>query len=515
MAGLAAVLKGELNGSWTPIIGGIVTFLVVYYVGVAIYRLFLSPLAKFPGPKFAGLTRWYEGYYEIIKSGSYSRRIDRMHDEYGPIVRVAPDEIHIRDPDFWDDVYSKNPKIQVAKIGWDTRFGSKASTFTTPDATKHRQRRAAFSNMFSKRAILQLEPVIRDTASTLIRRMVEFAESKKVLNVREAYSAYTGDIIMQYSFGFCYNQLETPNFDSFHYAFKAIGGMGHIAAQWPWVLPLMNSLPDWLVQILEPASAELLRLKRDQWDLVGRTIRGEELKVSHRTIFNEIVESQLPPEDKSQQRLADEAQTTVGAGVETTANTLSIATFHISNTPSIYEKLHKELVEAFPDRTVVPSLYDFEKLPYLRACIQEGLRLGYGLSARNPRAHDRPLRYNDWVIPAHTTVAMTIVDLHHDEKIFPQSHSYIPERWLNNPVASTGKALDHYLVPFGRGPRMCMGINLAWAELHYCLGTVFRQFKFDLFETDVTDVKMAHDFFIPFVKFDSKGVRVTVSETKD
>jgi hypothetical protein len=76
---------------------------------------------------------------------------------------------------------------------------------------------------------------------TLLKRVAEFAESKNVLNVREAYPAFTGDIIMQYSFGFCYHQLETPNFDSFHQAFKAIGGMGHVATQFPWILPVSHS----------------------------------------------------------------------------------------------------------------------------------------------------------------------------------------------------------------------------------------------------------------------------------
>jgi hypothetical protein len=60
-------------------------------------------------------------------------------------VRVAPDELHIRDSKFFEDVYMKNPKVM--KHGWDTRFGSPTSTFTTPDSALHRRRRAAFSPM--------------------------------------------------------------------------------------------------------------------------------------------------------------------------------------------------------------------------------------------------------------------------------------------------------------------------------------------------------------------------------
>jgi cytochrome P450 len=192
--------------------------------------------------------------------------------------------------------------------------------------------------------------------------------------------------------------------------------------------------------------------------LVARTLRGEATKESsHHTIFDEILQSKLPPEDKTQQRLADEAQTVVGAGVETAAYTLCVASFHIVNTPRIYKRLHEELVQAFPDGDVTPDFVEVEKLLYLKARIQEALRLSYGLSAPNPRTHDKDLQYKEWNIPAGTVIGMTIVDVHHDENIFPDSHSYIPERWLGDPKTKDGTPLEHYLVSFGRGPRSCLG----------------------------------------------------------
>jgi DNA-directed RNA polymerase subunit E'/Rpb7 len=62
----------------------------------------------------------------------------------GLIVRVAPDELHIRDSHFFDEVYMKN---KPNKHGWDTKFGSKHSTFTTEDGSLHRRRRVALSPM--------------------------------------------------------------------------------------------------------------------------------------------------------------------------------------------------------------------------------------------------------------------------------------------------------------------------------------------------------------------------------
>lgn len=201
---------------------------------------------------------------------------------------------------------------------------------------------------------------------------------------------------------------------------------------------------------------------KDLRDLIARLDRGEDLaaeKSSHGLIFHEVLHSDLPPEDKVNRRMADEAQTVIGGGLETTAWALSTGTFHIVNTPRIYSRLHEELIQAIPDASVIPDLLEFEKLPYLRACITESVRLSYGVSARNPRLIDRPLQYKQWTVPPRTPTSMTIVNVHHDENIFPDSHSFIPERWLGNPKAPNGSALDRYFVGFGKGTRSCLGIK--------------------------------------------------------
>lgn len=56
---------------------------IAYIVGLAIYRIYLSPIAKFPGPKLAALTYWYEFYHEVILRGQYAFRINDWHDKYG------------------------------------------------------------------------------------------------------------------------------------------------------------------------------------------------------------------------------------------------------------------------------------------------------------------------------------------------------------------------------------------------------------------------------------------------
>lgn len=61
---------------------------LVYAVTIAIYRLYFHPLAKFPGPRIAALTRWYEAFYDVLLDGRYELKIVEFHRKYGEFSLV-------------------------------------------------------------------------------------------------------------------------------------------------------------------------------------------------------------------------------------------------------------------------------------------------------------------------------------------------------------------------------------------------------------------------------------------
>ena len=61
----------------------LLTLYLVYGVCLAIYRIYFHPLAKFPGPKLAAATLWYEFYFDVIKRGKFAWEIRKMHEIYG------------------------------------------------------------------------------------------------------------------------------------------------------------------------------------------------------------------------------------------------------------------------------------------------------------------------------------------------------------------------------------------------------------------------------------------------
>jgi hypothetical protein len=77
---MAVLELGTISISWVGALG----IGAALYCGIGVvYRLYLSPLAKFPGPKLAAATLWYEAYYDIVKGGQYTFKIRELHEKYG------------------------------------------------------------------------------------------------------------------------------------------------------------------------------------------------------------------------------------------------------------------------------------------------------------------------------------------------------------------------------------------------------------------------------------------------
>lgn len=181
---------------------------------------------------------------------------------------------------------------------------------------------------------------------------------------------------------------------------------------------------------------------------------------------------------------------------------MAITHFHLISDPAMMAKLRAELGTVHENA----SWTELEQLPYLSACIAEGNRLSFGVTARVCRiAPDEALQYKGYTIPPGTPVSMTSLCVHTDERIFPDPWTFNPDRWLG----SEGVARRKYQMAFNKGGRNCIGINLAHAELFLVIAAVAR-YEMELFETDRSDVEFRHDYQVAYPKLDTKGVRAIV-----
>ena len=219
---------------------------------------------------------------------------------------------------------------------------------------------------------------------------------------------------------------------------------------------------------------------------------------------------ELPPAQKEPARLTDEASILVVAAAETPAKVLAIIHYHLLAQPRWGDMVRKELKMIMPDPKVLPSVNELEKLPILNACIQEGLRLHNGVSTRSQRISHQDVQYKDWIIPAGTPISSIMVFIHYHPDIFPEPRAFRPERWIKAKADGTASHLRRHFHPYSKGTRSCLGYNLGNAEMYLILAALFRRFNMELFETDITDVDLERDWFIPQPKWNSRGVRAKV-----
>jgi cytochrome P450 len=156
--------------------------------------------------------------------------------------------------------------------------------------------------------------------------------------------------------------------------------------------------------------------------------------------------------------------------------------------------------------------HDFSLLTCLTqtAVIKESSRVTPLVVSRLPLVAPRDaLSYGKWTIPPGTPVSMSLGDILLDGSIFELPLEFRPERWLVNDLNRI--TMNRFHVPFGRGSRMCIGLNLAMAEQYLVLGNIFRRFDVELYKTTrERDINTARDCFFGEPSQSSPGVMVKI-----
>ncbi|KAK5126470.1 hypothetical protein LTR85_010706 [Meristemomyces frigidus] len=307
--------------------------------------------------------------------------------------------------------------------------------------------------------------------------------------------ALTTDIISEYSFAKSYGFLDKPGFSpEWTKVMRGAAEASMLFRYVPFLIELMKASPPWLVRLLDPNMMQLINIKLDQEAQIKAVIADRQSKnqsQKHKTIFHELLESDLPESEKTILRLAEEGQIVIAAGSSTTVHYLKSTIYFVLADPAILHRLKTELSKAMPDPSVLPPTHVLERLPYLNAVFKEGSRINDGASSRLARiSPDTDLTYQQYIIPRGTSVSMSTYIQHRNQELFPDPETFNPDRWLGK----DSSRLERYLVNFSKGTRGCLGINLAKAEIFLTLATVFRRFDLELFETDRSDVDAAHDF---------------------
>ncbi|ELR03254.1 hypothetical protein VC83_02379 [Pseudogymnoascus destructans] len=495
--------------AWTSCLS---TAAICWFLGVFVYRRWFHPLANIPGPTLAAVTYLYAFFFSNVGGSRYYAQIEMLHREYGPVIRITPDEIHLADPDNYETIYHVGSKYSKSSAFYRA-FGSNSAAFTTASNELHRIRRAALNPLFSRKMVLQLEEVVQSKAQKLCRRLAEALVAGQPLDLHHGFRAVSVDVITDYAFDDCHNLLDRADFGVDFFAMvRGLGPAFWFFQQWPFIQPLALKTPMWLAKILSKPLRSFMQMQEDCRKQIisvkAHMDAGQDKSKSRTTMFYHLLnpdaaEGHVTP---SVDELKDEAYIIIAAAADTTGNAMTIASYNIISNEAIYRKLASELREAFPDPHASLDFVLLERLPCLTAVIKEALRLSFGVIGRLPRLTPEPgAVFNEYAVPAGTIVGMSSWTMHRNENIFPSPDKFDPERWVDPEAA---RFLDKYLVPFGKGSRQCVGMPLAYCELYVTLGTVFRRFeRLSVYETGPEDL-VYDDYFSSYHPNDARRFHV-------
>ncbi len=229
-------------------------------------------------------------------------------------------------------------------------------------------------------------------------------------------------------------------------------------------------IPPW---VPTASNRRFTEAKRATYDTVERIIQD---RLANPTTGEDALSILLSPSDDntrmSDQQLRDELMILLTAGHETTANLLTFAWYALSSNPDVRRRWEDELTSRLAGRQ--PELADLAGLAYTRAIVEETLRLYPPVYAIS-RSCIRDVVIDGYTIPRGTYVMLGVYPMHRDPTLWDRPLSFEPERFL--PGAREIPTFQY--VPFGAGPRRCIGDQMALMEATLVLATVGQRVRID------------------------------------
>lgn len=165
-------------------------------------------------------------------------------------------------------------------------------------------------------------------------------------------------------------------------------------------------------------------------------------------------------------QIRDEVMTLLLAGHETTANALTWTWYHLGRNPDALARLEEEVARVLGDRTVTPE--DLPNMPWTAAVLDEAMRL-HPPAYITGRESTEAVTIGGHQFPKRAILMLNIRGIQRRADYFPAPLAFKPERFL--PAAKKARPRHHYL-PFGAGPRVCIGQHFALLEAQLCLATM-------------------------------------------
>lgn len=349
---------------------------VQYSLYRIIYNVYFHPLANVPGPPAWSMSRL--PFVWALLKGTIVHDFERFHNIYGPILRIAPDEVTFADEAAWADIFQTRPDSeQFLKdpVWWSRQPGLPNSLISAIDPEQHANMRKVFVPAFTTRALRAQEPTIHQYVNLLVERLQELVtaaesngEEAAEINMTPWFHFTIFDVFGDLGFGESFDCLQSSKYH-------------------PWIALLFNSVRaasvvaavryypilQWLLFKCIPPSLRKKQMKHYN-QIVEKVDRRLNWELERPDIMSHVIHERKGTTGLPIGEIYANFSSLTIAGSETTATVLSGAMNHLANNREKLEALATEVRQGFKTEGEI-SFDALRNLPYLNAVINEALRL--------------------------------------------------------------------------------------------------------------------------------------------
>lgn len=434
------------------------------------YNAWLHPLSKYPGPFLWRVSRL--PFLLAFIQGQLPHRIKKLHERYGDVVRLAPDELSFIEPCAWRDIYPKN-FLRPYEYK-DQPPGKTAANLIACTEEEHARFRRILAPAFSERYTAAQEPSVLSYVDKLVSRLSErienpsgrgFADVDAVEWINYVAFDIIGDLVWGSSFG-CLDGLTTHPWIQTISQFKA-ATIVTSAKFYPFIYATLMAIT--------PSAA--LNEVMEMWRITEQKVRERVVAGSSRPdMIAQVLESNKNPrlESMSREEMEVNAMMLVAAGSESVTTLLTGLLNCLLRSPDDLAAVTGEVRTAFSSGDQIAGT-KLGQLPILNATLNEGMRLCPTI----PDAMRRNVPPGGAAVagerlPANTVVSVPPWAAYRAKRNFAKPECFIPARWLGNGNGTRDDMAAFH--PFSLGPHNCPGQNLAWLELRLILAKLLWNF---------------------------------------
>ncbi|KAL3450522.1 cytochrome P450 [Aspergillus insuetus] len=452
------------------------------------------------------------------RRGFRSKHLAELHQKH-PVIRIGPNSLSYGDVRAikmsTQDIYGHSTKCTKDDF-YDLLSGSHYHLADVIDKGEHQRKRKVLSSAYAIKNLEGWEYKVADKVGRLVKKFDQHSappqegpiDSSCTVDWRAWSNFFTMDAIadigLSASLGFLdqgddMTTSETLDGTTSRVSYRdCLHSQLTALSQLVWAYKWHKSLCKWFRR-LSLKQGKLLD-KGDGFDGIvlhqarqrlQRYQKGEKLD----DFFQALMESKDgAPNHLPFGEIVAEISIMMNAGSVSTAVAINNAMLLLARHQPILSKLREE-IDAVADSDEIAISYDkIKDLPYLRACLDESMRVlpptPFGLPRKTPPEGCQV--FGQWV-PGNTTVSMSAYVAHRDESVFPDPEVFRPERWLGE----EGKQLQPYFITFSAGARGCIGRNISYLEQTILLASVIHRYDVELESPDFEQSWYEHFNMVP------------------